>query len=234
MANGIAALQVAGRALGSESILSTPFSFVATACAFLWQKDKLGFADINSESYNLCPEAVKSAIEQDGTIDTVVATHVCGNPCDVEAFVLLGNQQNKKDIYDASHAFGIHVGGQSVHNYGDASTLSFHATKVFHTVEGGGIVFKQKSDYEKAKYMINFGFNRGQGIAVTGINGKLNEYQAAVGLVNLEQMDNVLEHGAALFDAYHQGLKDLVEMPSWHPQANHNGAYMPIKLESKA
>ena len=232
MSNGTAALQVAGRALGSQSIISTPFSFVATASAFLWQKDNLAFADIDRQSYNLCPTAVKKALKQDSEIDTILATHVYGNPCDVEAFEQIGKQQNKKVIYDASHAFGIKIGEQSVLNYGDASTLSFHATKVFHTVEGGAIIFKQKSDYEKAKNIINFGIQAGKGIVETGINAKLNEYQAAVGLVNLDGINDVLEHRSILFEAYLEGLKDVVEMPSWHTQANYNGAYMPIKLEN--
>jgi dTDP-4-amino-4,6-dideoxygalactose transaminase len=103
---------------------------------------------------------------------------------------------------------------------------------VFHTVEGGAVVFKDKQHFEKAKHMINFGIAPGQGIVETGINGKLNEYQAAVGLVNLEQMDAVLHHRAELFSQYITGLQDVVELPTWHAKANNNGAYMPIKLKN--
>lgn len=231
--NGTSALQVAGRAIGSKSIISTPFSFVATVSAFKWQKDEVAFADIDPQSLNLCPQAVKAAYRKGCKADTLVATHVYGNPCDVTAFDKLSEQNNFQIIYDAAHAFGVKINDQSVLNYGDASTLSFHATKVFHTVEGGAIVFKDRTNYEKAEEIINFGIRPGQGIVNVGINAKLNEYQAAVGLVNLEEIDNTLNHRAELFHAYRQGLKDVVMLPTWHPEANANGAYMPILLENE-
>ena len=231
--NGTSALQVAGRAIGSKSIISTPFSFVATVSSFKWQQDEVAFADINSETLNLCPQAVKKAYHKGCKADTLVATHVYGNPCDVIAIDKLSEQNNFQIIYDAAHAFGVKVKGESILNYGDASTLSFHATKVFHTVEGGAIVFKDRQNYEKAKEIINFGIRSGQGVVNIGINAKMNEYQAAVGLVNLEEIDNILDYRAELFHAYRRELKDLVSIPTWHPESNFNGAYMPILLESK-
>ena len=232
--NGTSALQVAGRAIGSQSIIATPFSFAATVSAFKWQKDEVAFADIDPQSLNLCPQAVKSAYRKGSKADTLVATHVYGNPCDVSAMNELSKQHNFQIIYDAAHAFGVKVNNQSVLNYGDASTLSFHATKVFHTVEGGAIVFKDRANFEKAEEIINFGIRPGQGVVNVGINAKMNEYQAAVGLVNLENIDNILEHRAELFHADREGLKDIVKLPSWHPESNFNGAYMPIILEDKA
>ncbi len=229
--NGTSALQVAGKTLNTQSIITTPFSFVATSSAFLWQGNNLAFADIDRDSYNLSPEALSAAFDNGCTADTIVATHVYGNPCDVVSFENIAKTKNKKVIYDAAHAFGIKIKNNSVLNYGDASILSFHATKVFHTVEGGAIVFKQAEDYEKAKELINFGIKAGKGIQSIGTNAKLNEYQAAVGLVNLENIDNILEHRAQLFDEYCKGLKGLVEIPLWHPEANMNGAYMPILLK---
>lgn len=233
VANGTIALQLAGRALEVDNLVTTPFSFVATASAFRWQKDTLSFADIDRQSYNLCPNSVNSAIEQDSSLNAILATHVYGNPCDVDTFETLSNKKNVKVIYDAAHTFGVKVGSKSVLSYGDASALSFHATKVFNTVEGGAVVFKDKKLYEKAKHMINFGINPGKGIVETGLNGKLNEYQSAVGLVNLEIMDDVLAHRAELFELYVSGLKDIVELPTWHSGASLNGAYMPIKLRSR-
>lgn len=233
VSNGTVALQLAGRALGTDTIITTPFSFVATVCAYQWQKDTLSFTDIDRQSYNLCPDAVNQALDADPSLDSIVATHVYGNPCDVEGFDTLSQQRNVKVIYDAAHTFGVKVGNQSVLNFGDASTLSFHATKVFHTVEGGAVVFKDKQHFEKAKHMINFGILPGEGILETGINGKLNEYQSAVGLVNLQQMDTVLQHRADLYGQYVTALKDTVELPVWHSKANYNGAYMPIKLNSR-
>ncbi|KAA8596487.1 DegT/DnrJ/EryC1/StrS family aminotransferase [Vibrio cyclitrophicus] len=231
--NGTSALQVASKALSSRSILATPFSFVATVSAFKWQKDELAFADIDKRSLNLSTGAVKSAYKQGCNADTLVATHVYGNPCDVDALDVLSEKNNFQIIYDAAHAFGIKVNNQSVLNYGDASTLSFHATKVFHTVEGGAIVFKDRANFEKAEEIINFGIRPGGGIVNVGINAKLNEYQAAVGLINLEEIDNILEHRAELFYQYRQGLKDVVELPEWHPEANANGAYVPILLQDE-
>lgn len=230
--NGTSALQVAGRAIGSESIISTPFSFVATVSAFKWQQDEVAFADIDSQSLNLCPKAVESAYLKGCKADTLLATHVYGNPCDVVAIDELSVQNNFQIIYDAAHAFGVKINGKSVLNYGDASTLSFHATKVFHTIEGGAIVFKNKGNYEKAKEIINFGIRQGQGAVNVGINAKMNEYQAAVGLVNLDEIGNILEHRAELFHAYRHGLKDHVKLPTWHHEASVNGAYMPILLEN--
>ena len=232
VANGTIALQLAGRALGVDNIVTTPFSFVATAGAFRWQKDTLSFTDIERKSYNLCPDAANSAIKQYSSLNAILATHVYGNPCDVDQFETLSNKNNVRVIYDAAHTFGVKVSDKSVLNYGDASALSFHATKVFNTVEGGAVVFREKSHYDKARHMINFGIDPGNGIVETGINGKLSEYHAAVGLVNLERMDNVLEHRAALFELYRSGLKDIVELPEWHSKATLNGAYMPIKMRS--
>jgi dTDP-4-amino-4,6-dideoxygalactose transaminase len=232
--NGTSALQVAGKAIGSKSIISTPFSFVATVSAFKWQQSEVAFADIDPNSLNLCPQAVKTAYRKGCKADTLVATHVYGNPCDVSAIEKLSEQHNFQIIYDGSHAFGVKINGQTILNHGDASTLSFHATKVFHTIEGGAIVFKNSVDYEKAKEMINFGIRLYQpGIVNDGINAKLNEFQAAVGLVNLEEIDNILNHRAELFYAYRQGLKDIVSLPLWHPESTANGAYMPILLENK-
>ncbi|MEZ9788739.1 DegT/DnrJ/EryC1/StrS family aminotransferase [Vibrio breoganii] len=231
--NGTAALQVAAKAIGTRSILATPFSFVATVSAFKWQKDELAFADIETGSLNLSPSSVRQAYRKGCKADTLVATHVYGNPCDVDALHSLSEKNNFQIIYDASHAFGVKIGDSSVLSYGDASTLSFHATKLFHTVEGGGIVFRDKTNLEKAEEIINFGIRPGRGVVGIGINAKLNEYQAAVGLVNLDEIDNILDHRAELFYLYRKELKDIVELPEWHRQANYNGAYMPILLKNK-
>lgn len=230
--NGTSALQVAGQALSTKSVLTTPFSFVATISAFKWNGNQAAFADIDRGSYNLSPTEVEKAYRNGCKADTLVATHVYGNPCDVLGFEQLSKQLNVKVIYDAAHAFAIKIGEGSVLNYGDASILSFHATKVFHTLEGGAIIFKEKENYNRAKELINFSIRSGQGITGVGTNAKLNEYQAAVGLVNLASIDDVLQHRTSLFHAYRQALKDVVDMPVWHAQANFNGAYMPILLKN--
>ncbi|BEI22388.1 DegT/DnrJ/EryC1/StrS family aminotransferase [Vibrio fluvialis] len=228
--NGTSALQVAAKSIGSQSILATPFSFVATVSAFKWQKDELAFADIDARSLNLSPESIQSAYRKGCKADTVVATHVYGNPCDVTSFDELSDKNNFQIIYDAAHSFGVKIKDDSVLAYGDASTLSFHATKIFHTVEGGAIVFKDRTNLEKAREIINFGICSDYGVVGIGINAKLNEYQAAVGLVNLDEINNIIEHRAELFYQYREGLKNIVELPEWHSEANYNGAYMPILL----
>jgi dTDP-4-amino-4,6-dideoxygalactose transaminase len=230
VSNGTLALQVVYKTLNVTNALTTPFSFVATASSLIWQGIETSFSDIDKESYNLCPKKSAEAVILNPAINAIVATHVYGNPCDVKAFDELSEQSNVKIIYDAAHAFGVKIDDESVLNYGDASTLSFHATKVFHTIEGGAIVFKHKSDFERAKRLINFGIDESGNINEAGINGKLNEYQCAVGLTILDDIDGIIAHRAQLFNTYREGLKGIVEIPVWHEMANFNGAYMPIKL----
>jgi len=232
VSNGTLAIQVACKALNINSAITTPFSFVATTSSLLWQGIDTAFSDINRQSYNLCPIALDKALSQDNNYDGIVATHVYGNPCNVHGIADVTNKYNKKVVYDAAHAFDVKVGTESVLNFGDASTLSFHATKVFHTVEGGAIIFKHKADFEKAKLLINFGLHADGSLGEPGINAKLNEYQCAVGLTLLDDIENVIKHRAALFNTYTDELKNVVELPQWHAQASLNGAYMPIYIES--
>lgn len=230
VSNGTLAIQVACKALNINSAITTPFSFVATTSSLLWQNIDTAFSDIDINSYNLCPVSLDIALSQDNNYDGIVATHVYGNPCDVHGIADVANKHNKKVVYDAAHAFDVKIAEQSVLNYGDASTLSFHATKVFHTVEGGAIIFKHKTDFEKAKQLINFGIQADGTLGEPGINAKLNEYQCAVGLTLLDDIESVIKHRAALFNTYTDELKDVVELPQWHPQASLNGAYMPIYI----
>lgn len=231
VSNGTLAIQVACKALNINSAITTPFSFVATTSSLLWQGIDTAFSDIDMHSYNLCPIALDKALAKDNNYDGVVATHVYGNPCNVHDIADVANKYNKKVVYDAAHAFDVKIAEQSVLNFGDASTLSFHATKVFHTVEGGAIIFKHKNDFEKAKQLINFSIQADGALGEPGINAKLNEYQCAVGLTLLDDIEGVINHRAALFNTYTDELKDVVDLPQWHPQASLNGAYMPIYIE---
>lgn len=230
VSNGTLAIQVACKVLGIQSAITTPFSFVATTSSLLWQGIDVAFSDIDSQSYNLCPNALNDVFEHNSSYDGVLATHVYGNPCDVEAIARVAKCHGKKVVYDAAHAFAVKVGEQSVLSFGDASTLSFHATKVFHTVEGGAIIFKHKADYEKAKQLINFGIQAGGTLGEPGINAKLNEYQCAVGLTLLDDIDEIIAHRATLFTLYCDELKDYLTLPKWLSQASINGAYMPIYI----
>jgi len=233
VANGTLALHVAYRALDVKNAICTPFSFAATASSLAWEKIPFSFADIDSESLNLDPSLVASALDTSDDIDAVIATHVYGNPCDLEAFDMLQKKYNVKVIYDGAHAFNIKYGENSALSFGDASTLSFHATKIFHTIEGGGIVFKDKKAYDRAKRIINFGLDANGVADQVGINAKLNEYQCAVGLTLLETMDEILQHRIELFNLYKRSLENHVQLPLWNDNASINGAYFPIILESE-
>ncbi|MBE3869155.1 DegT/DnrJ/EryC1/StrS family aminotransferase [Vibrio parahaemolyticus] len=228
VSNGTLAIQVASKALNVNSAITTPFSFVATTSSLLWQGINTAFCDIDEKSFNLSTIQLSQALNTGRHYDAIVATHVYGNPCDVASIDRIANKYGKKVIYDAAHAFGVNVGDKSVLDFGDASTLSFHATKVFHTIEGGAIVFKKEEDLLRAKQLINFGIHNDGVIGEVGINAKLNEYQSAVGLCLLDDINNVIEHRQAMFTLYRELLKDSVDMPLWHDCANYNGAYMPI------
>lgn len=238
-ANGTLALQLAYKALGIESTaVTTPFTFIATASAMKWQRLQPWFADINAKTLGLSPQSTEQALLRDkqgsGSADGIVPVHVYGNPSDVEAFDRLGREYSLPVVYDASHAFGIQYKNESILNWGDASTLSFHATKLFHTVEGGAVVFKDRDLYEAAKRMINFGLGGGDDIASPGINAKMSEVHAAYGLANLDCLDQILERRLAILDQYQWRLNGAVSFPTWHEQTNQNGAYAPILLENES
>ncbi|MBV2127808.1 DegT/DnrJ/EryC1/StrS family aminotransferase [Arsukibacterium indicum] len=234
VANGTLAMQLAYKVFSLEGeAVTTPFTFIASSSSLAWEGITPRFADINPKSYNLCPQAAAKLIS--ANTSAIVPVHVYGNPCDVDAFAALGKQHNLKVIYDAAHAFGIKIGQQSVLNFGDASTLSFHATKVFHSVEGGAVIFKNSDDYERAVLMTNFGIDTSTGgIVDNGINTKLSEMHAAMGLAVLDNIDAIMQHRVALFEQYQQQLNEVAAMPQWHGQANTNGAYIPVTFADAA
>ncbi|WP_335921474.1 DegT/DnrJ/EryC1/StrS family aminotransferase [Shewanella chilikensis] len=233
VSNGTLAIQVACKVLKVNSAITTPFSFVATTSALLWQGIDTAFSDIDPDNLNLSAPSLSKTLCKDSSYDGVIATHVFGNPCDVNELETATKKYQKKLIYDAAHCFGVDFGEKSILKFGDASTLSFHATKVFHTVEGGAIIFKRKSDYEKAKELINFGIQSDGSLGEPGINAKLNEYQCAVGLTLLDEIDDVIKRRASLFEQYRDELREYVSLPIWHTEASINGAYMPILIENK-
>ena len=228
VANGTLAMQLAYKVfeLKGEAV-TTPFTFIASSSSLAWEGITPRFADIDAHSYNLCPQAAAKLIS--AKTSAIVPVHVYGNPCNVTAFAELGRQHNVKVIYDAAHAFGIKIGEQSVLNFGDAATLSFHATKVFHSVEGGAVIFNNSDDYERAVLMTNFGIDTKTGqITDNGINAKMSEAHAAMGLAVLDSIDAIISHRVALFEQYQHQLNGVVVLPAWHEQANTNGAYMPV------
>lgn len=231
VANGTLALQIAYKVLGvSGKAITTPFTFVATSSSLRWEGIEPVYADIDAQSLDLSPEKTREAIDPEVT--ALVPVHVYGNPCDVEAFDQIAKEHDLKIIYDAAHAFGVRLNGKSILQWGDAATLSFHATKVFHTVEGGAIVFKKKEDYERACRLINFGYQDGE-VVDEGINAKMSEFHAAMGLCMLDEIDTVLHQREGVYYRYYEEFKDHVEMPVWKEGATRNYAYFPVLFPSE-
>ena len=231
VANGTLALQIAYKALGvSGKAITTPFTFVATSSSLRWEGIEPVYADIDAQSLDLCPEKVLEAIDPEVT--ALVPVHVYGNPCDVEAFDEIAKEHDLKVIYDAAHAFGVRLNGRSILQWGDAATLSFHATKVFHTVEGGAIVFKKREDYERACRLINFGYEEGE-VVDEGINAKMSEFHAAMGLSMLDEIETVLAKREEVHRRYYEALESLYEMPVWKEGATRNYAYFPVLFPSE-
>jgi dTDP-4-amino-4,6-dideoxygalactose transaminase len=231
VANGTLALQIAYKALGvTGKAVTTPFTFVATSSSLRWEGIEPVFADINGKTLNLSPKKAREALDPDVT--ALVPVHVYGNPCDVEAFDEIAREHDLKVIYDAAHAFGVRLNGKSVLEWGDAATLSFHATKVFHTVEGGAIVFKKREDYERACRLINFGYEEGE-VVDEGINAKMSEFHAAMGLSMLDEIETVLAKREEVHRRYYEALESLYEMPVWKEGATRNYAYFPVLFPSE-
>jgi len=234
VSNGTLALQIAQAALNIKvhkaNAVTTPFSFVATASSLLWEGIEPRFSDIDEATLCLDPTTISARV--DTNTRAIVPVHVYGNACDIDSIEKTAQQHDLKTIYDGSHAFGVRYKGQSVLNYGDATTLSFHATKLFHTVEGGAIVFKDHNIFDIAKEMSSFGYRSGS-IKRVGINAKMSEIHAAFGLAVLEDIDIIFEKRQDLWQHYHEGLADHVTLPQFNSNATANHAYFPIILNSE-
>ncbi|MFA9189942.1 DegT/DnrJ/EryC1/StrS family aminotransferase [Flavobacterium sp. FZUC8N2.13] len=232
--NGTIAIQMAIKALGLKGeILTTPFSFVATTSSIVWEACKPVFVDIDPLSLNMDPSKIEAAITPNTS--AILATHVYGNPCDVEAIDKIAKKHNLKVIYDAAHAFGVEVAGKSIFEYGDISTCSLHATKLYHSIEGGLIITKDETLLKQLAYIRNFGFDGPEAFATLGINGKNSEFHAAMGLTNLTFIDSISEKRKLLSERYNEKLKALKAVqPKWHQNSRNNYAYYPLVFESEA
>ena len=230
--NGTMALQIAYQALNlTGNAVTTPYTFIATSNSLDWLGLQTKFSDVDDSNLNLCPNTVVNAIDE--ATSAIVPVHVYGNPCDVDAFDTIGKQHNLKIIYDAAHAFGIKKNNRSILTYGDASILSFHATKLFHTLEGGAVIFNDEEDFKRAERMINFGIHAQTGdISRPGTNGKMSEAHAAMGLAMLEDIDFVLARRRQHFELYQSLLSGVVSMPLWDKESNQNYAYLPVIFET--
>lgn len=231
--NGTVALQMAIKALELKGeIITTPFSFIATTSSIVWEGCSPVFVDIDRQSLNIDPAKIEAAITENTS--AILATHVFGNPCDVEAIDKIAKKHGLKVIYDAAHAFGVEINGRSVFEYGDISTCSLHATKLYHSGEGGLIITKEAAWLKKLAYIRNFGFNGPEAFAELGLNGKNSEFHAAMGLVNLDHIDGIHQSRKALTERYDYMLRNLkANRPEWHREATLNYAYYPLIFDTQ-
>jgi dTDP-4-amino-4,6-dideoxygalactose transaminase len=231
--NGTIALQLAIKALNlNGEIITTPFSFVATTSSIVWQGCKPVFVDINPNTYNIDATKIEAAITPQTT--GIIATHVFGNPCDVDAIKQIAEKYNLKVIYDAAHCFGTRYKNRSIFEFGDISTTSFHATKLFHTVEGGAVITKDPELLRKMAIMRSFGYSGTDTFSEIGINAKNCELHAAMGLCNLNHVDEILQKRKYLYQHYLIRLNRLgVKFQVLQGYTDYNHAYFPILFESE-
>ncbi len=232
--NGTLALQVGYKTLGlTGEVITTPFSFVATTSSLVWEGLQPVFADIDADTFTLDPEKIEQKITDNTS--AILPVHVYGNACDIDKIQSVAEKYSLKVLYDAAHTFGVNYKGKSILENGDISILSFHATKLFHSIEGGALIFKTKELYEKAKTFINFGIMNGD-ITEVGINAKMNEFQAAMGLSVLDEIDTVIAQRKRVVEHYNALLENIsfLTFPKWNTNSTRNYAYFPVVFESES
>ena len=232
VANGTIALQIAYKLLDIKGeTITTPFSFVATTSSQVWQGINPVFADINKDTFNIDYKKIEERISK--TTSAIIPVHVFGNACEVERIDEIAKNFDLKVIYDAAHAFGVKYKENSLLSYGDISTLSFHATKVFHTIEGGALVIKDDELYDKAKRIINFGISDEERIPEVGINGRMNEFEAAMGLCVLDDMDKIFENRKKAYENYMNHLSKNATRQEQNINSSLNYCYFPVVFKDE-
>ena len=233
--NGTLALQIGLQGLGiSGEVITTPFTFVATTHALHWNKIRPVFCDIEPDHYTLDPEKVEAAITPWTT--AILAVHVFGYPCNLDALADIARRHNLKLIYDAAHAFGVKIDGKSIAQYGDLNMFSFHATKLYHSLEGGMLSFQNPSLKTDVEYLKNFGFKNEVEVVMPGTNAKMNEMQALMGLTMLKYVPQLIEKRRAITELYREQLQSvpgihLPPLPS--DEIAYNYAYFPIEIDER-
>lgn len=233
-ANGTLALVTALQSLRiTGEVITTPFSFVATAHSLLWNGIKPVFVDIHPDTFNLDPEKIEAAITPHTT--AILPVHVYGNPCDVEKIQKIADTYGLKVIYDAAHAFGVNYKGESLLRHGDLSILSFHATKVFNTFEGGAIICPDSKTKKRIDDLKNFGFADEVTVVAPGINGKMNEIQAAFGLLQLKHINTAIDKRRRIYEQYRDQLTSIpgIYCPPLPVDATCNHSYFPIIIKKE-
>jgi dTDP-4-amino-4,6-dideoxygalactose transaminase len=231
--NGTLALVTALQALRiTGEVITTPYSFVATTHSLWWNNIKPVFVDIEPATFNIDPEKVEAAITPQTT--AILPVHVYGNPCNIERLQEIADTYGLKLIYDAAHAFGVKLNGTSVLNFGDLSILSFHATKVFNTIEGGAIICHDEKTKKRIDYLKNFGFAGETTVIEPGINAKMNELQAAYGLLQLKHVDSYIAKRREIANAYREQLSDIqgISFLSNMDGVEHTYPYFPILVDA--
>lgn len=239
IANGGLGLQIILKSLGVKGeVITTPFSYVATASCPLWEGCKIKFADIEADSLTIDPLAVEASITSD--TEAILGTHVFGNPCDCEALENIARRHGIALVYDAAHAFGVKYKGKSILEYGDASMVSMHATKLLHSVEGGFIVTKDSVVGEKVEWMRRFGHKGHENFHGVGINAKMSEFHAAMGLCNIKYLKGIQEKRKRISESYDEQLgplqatlDKLVSTIDYREGTTRNYSYYPVLCDSE-
>ncbi len=231
--NGTIAIQIAIKALSLKGeIITTPFSYVATTSSIVWEGCRPVFVDIDANTFNIDPAKIEAAITPETT--GILATHVFGNPCDIDAIQEIATKHNLKVIYDAAHCFGTEYKGRSIYHYGDISTTSFHATKLFHTIEGGGVFTSDLELLKRMSFYRNFGHKTPEEFEMVGINAKNSEFHAAMGLSVLPHMSSILERRKKVSQLYSSLLKDNeIRTQKITSNSSYNYSYYPIVVDSQ-
>lgn len=232
LTNGTIALQVAIKALDitDGEIITTPFSYVATISSILWERCTPVFVDINPDNFCIDADKIEAAITPQ--TKAIMPVHVFGYPCDVEKIAEIAKKHNLKVIYDAAHTFGAKYKGKSLSSYGDISVLSFHATKIFHTIEGGAIIATDNTINTKVDLIKRFGHNDDQHSCI-GTNAKSSEFSAAMGLANFPYLNEVIQNRKQTAELYDRLLKDVVYRPRTDHNCEYNYAYYPVVLKDE-
>lgn len=228
--NGTIALLTALKALRiTGEVITTPYSFVATAHSLLWNDITPVFVDIDPVTLNLDPSKIEAAITPNTT--AIMPVHCYGNPCDVDAIQTIADNYNLKVIYDAAHSFAVRDSGGSILRHGDLSVLSFHATKVFNTFEGGAIICPDSKTKKRIDQLKNFGFVDEVTVVASGINGKMSEINAAFGLLQLKHIEQALEQRKAIAQRYREALSGIAGIELVQLTEHSNNAYFPILVQ---
>jgi dTDP-4-amino-4,6-dideoxygalactose transaminase len=233
--NGTLALQIGLQGMGiTGEAITTPFTFVATSHALYWNKIRPVFVDIEPDHYTLDPAAVEAAITP--WTSAILAVHVYGFPCKLNALADIARRHRLALIYDAAHAFGVSVGGRPISHFGDMSMFSFHATKLFHSIEGGMLTFRDSGLKETFDYLKNFGFKNEVEVVMPGTNAKMNEMQALMGMLVLRHLGNLIESSRRIDAAYRECLKDVpgIRFPTPLPVGvEYNFIFQPIEIDEE-